>query len=143
MSNISVTLVGDTKLKERLQNMAERANNPAYAMKLIANAMRRDVMDHFDQERGPRGQWKDLKTSTWKWKTEHGYRNMLQNTGMLRRRCVPESGSDYAAVVNDLKYAGAQNYGDTNLPAREFLWISANALKGIMQLLQGYIVEGM
>lgn len=145
MSDIRVTLVGDDKVKRKLLEVAQRAKNPNYAMKLIANAMYRDVIGHFRDEKGESGTWKNLKPATWKWKEKHGYRQMLQNTGNLRRRNVPESGDDYAAVVNDIEYAKHQNYGDPagNLPAREFLWLSKQALQGILKLMQGYLMQGL
>ncbi len=142
---VSFKLVGDSAVKARLKEIAERAKNPGMAMALIANMMRKDVIDHFDKEKGESGSWEPLAESTRKWKAARGYSKMLQNTGFLRRSTVPESGRDFAKVVNAAPYARAQNDGveSRGLPARDFMYMSAAALKRATRLMANFIRQGL
>jgi len=142
-NGFSVTLVNDDKVKKQLQELSRRAKRPEEAMKLVANAMRRDVLQHFDAERGENGSWKDLKPATWKWKQAHGYTRKLQNTGQLRRNNTLISGNDWAGVENTLSYARTQNYGSNKVPAREFFWLSKQAMQHIVGLVKNYILGGL
>lgn len=124
--------------------IAKRAANPIEATKLISTMMHRDVLRHFGAIEGPEGeQWKPLKENTWKYKIKHGYYNILQNTGMLRRRNIPHNTSKSAIVTNDMAYAGTHQYGnpEKNVPARPFLWLSSNALEEIIRYMAKYLVR--
>ena len=138
-------LVGDEKFRAKISGLIKRVQNPTRAMEFISNAMRRDVLEHFDDESGPSGGWPDLKAATWAWKAKHGHTNMLQNTGNLRQRNMPDHTATIAKVVNDAAYAGAQNFGEPghNLPSRKFMWLSKGAMKNIIDLMRDYLMEGM
>lgn len=138
-----ITMVGDIEARRMISGIAERARRPALAMKVIADLMRRDVLDHFDAESGPDGSWPSLSPGAEAWKAAHGYYKMLQNTGNLRRGNFPEAGSDYAAVTNNVAYAGRHNAGLGGMPQREFMWLSPAALLRIKDLLGKFLAGGM
>jgi len=148
-NQITMTLVGADKIQKKLLELTERAKDPGKALKLVANAMRRDVLDHFDEERGSDGKWEKLSPATIAWKAAHGHSRPLQNTGNLRLSVMPESGQDFAKVVAGgvkAPYAIYQNYGGDvpgRPPAREFMWLSAKAAKGIFMLMRGWIMGGL
>ena len=145
MSDVSITLVGGDEVLKKFRALYDRAKNKEYAMKLVANAMQRDVKQHFEDEKSPTGKWKDLKPATWAWKTKHGKSWILRNSGDLWKGNLPEHDNETAKVVNRMEYAQPQNYGDSkrNLPAREFLWLSKAAMTNIIKLITAYIKGGM
>ena len=144
MSGQFVIKIDDKKALDMFTGISQRASNPIEANKIIADMMRKDVLNHFDRMAGGEDeQWVDLKPKTWEWKRKHGYRNILINTGELRKRNVAEAGKDFALVYNDMVYAKPMNNGDTskNIPARPFMWLSKFSLDRIVRVMANYIVR--
>lgn len=133
--------------------ISKRAANPIEANKIIANFMRKDVLDHFKQESDENGRWKDLKPETWIKKiygsnkslsgkgSGGGHTKMLQNSGTLRNRNIPFSSRTAAGIYNDVSYAVYHQEGTKNIPQRKFLWLSDSALTKILNYMAKYIVR--
>jgi len=139
----TVTLAGDKEFINKIRAIYDRAKNPTRAMQAVSNLMRRDVLKHFKDESDESGRWPDLKPATWKWKQAKGYSNMLQNTGDLRRNCLPDHTRNQAIVRNDLAYAGKQNSGKGSTPAREFMWLSKGVMEEIRYKMMSFIKDGI
>lgn len=133
--------INDEKARTLFTGISKRAADATEANKIIALKMRQDVLNHFRDEKGSDGAWKDLKPATWKSKLEHGHTKKLQNTGTLRMRNMPEAGKDYALVFNDLSYASTHQLGSKNVPQRDFLWLSKSMLNNIVKLMANYIIR--
>ena len=134
--------VNDKRAKKLLSDIVGRAKNKGLALRIIASKMHKDVLKHFDDEKGEKGKWKPLAESTKAWKKKHGYSKMLQNTGQLRRHNLPYTRGNKAIVENSLDYAKKQNMGKGKIPARDFLWLSKIALKDIVKYMTNYLVRG-
>ncbi len=136
--------VKDKEARSMLRNMIDRARNRDVALRYVASEMRNDVLNHFDTQEGEDGrQWPDLKPKTWEQKRKDGHYRMLVNSGNLRRRNVPWNDNDKAKVVNDMEYAEAQNFGNKNMPARTFMWLSDNRLRKIVRYMINYLAGGL
>ena len=107
--------------------------------------MQKDIFDHFKDEKGSTGGWKPLKPMTIKAKAKHGWSNPLQNTGRLRQSNYPSGGKDYAQILNDVGYAAPHQFGapSRNIPQREFLWTSPQALDKIGDMVLDYVAEAV
>lgn len=139
---ITFKMVGDKEFAKKIKDIASRCVDMSSIMKIVANKMRQDILKHFDDEQGSDSAWTDLKPMTWKWKLEHGYTNMLVNSGNLRKANLPISGKSWAGVYNNMSYAYTQNNGQGKVPAREFMWLSDDRMDYITKLISGYVVKG-
>ena len=86
----------------------------------------RDVIKHFQGERGPRGKWAALKSRQGK---------ILQDTGNLRNNFSPSNiennGKNEVIFFNPTPYADTHDSGDSsrNIPQREFMYLTKLAEK--------------
>ena len=125
-----------------LSGIVSRAKQPQKALKIISGMMRRNVMDHFKTESGPRGKWQALAPSTIAWKKKHKYKWILRNSGNLWRRNLPRNDNKKAWVENDVEYAAKHQFGKGRIPQREFMWLSKKALKYIVDYMKNYLTRG-
>ena len=134
--------IDDKRAKKLINDILGRAKNKEVALKLIATQMHRNVLKHFDEEKGSGGKWKALAPSTKKWKAKHGYSKPLQNTGQLRRRNFPLTETNKAIVENRVGYASTHQFGTNKVPKRDFLWLSTLEIKSIVNYMKNYLVRG-
>jgi len=131
--------------------------------KRISLLMRRDVIDHFDKERGPSGRWKALKKPRQR-KRDRVARlrrraagkksvkdKILQDTGTLKRSFVTDSDATHAkvAVGGDktnkksggrvVDYAIIHNEGLGDMEQREFMYMSKAVAKDIVKRILKHI----
>jgi phage gpG-like protein len=95
-----------------------------------------DVINHFEQERGPTGKWKAWSPAYRKYmqKRGKGGNKILQDTGRLRTGWQParyRTSREGITWFNPVEYAGAHDRGTRRLPKREFSWISRQAIEKI------------
>jgi phage gpG-like protein len=117
----------------------------------------KDVMDHFDKEKGPEGswqEWSDIYAAHMR-KIGRGNNKKLQFSGKLRQTFTPgsyRSNSDGIVFYNNAKtkggfpYAAAHNDGGSKSgrpPQREFMWLSDKGLKGIIGSIEDWLKEGI
>ena len=104
-----------------------------------------DVMDHYAKGEGPDGKWKPWSAAY----TSHmnsikkGGNNVLMDTGRMRNTTLfPFQGSGAAKdaiLINPAKtkakkpfpYAFAHNEGGSQLPKREFMWLSDKGMQKV------------
>jgi phage gpG-like protein len=119
----------------------------------------KDIVQHFDDEAGPKGRWKRRSAETQsryskifsgQWKTPTGFsrsefnpsNKVLQKTGLLRGSILPTNVTKVTAhsvrVFSPVKYSGAHDRGSKTLPQREFMWLTDGAkdtmMRAIMQM---------
>lgn len=147
----------DAEVRKFIQGVTEKLSDvrnvkPRF-MALLSSIVYRDVMDHFEQEKGPDGKWKPWS----KIYREHmrkigkGGNKTLQDTGRLRQSFLPKNHratKDGILWFNNAKtggfpYALAHDEGELGMPQREFMWLSDEAQDKISeQTLQFMLDEG-
>lgn len=137
------------KLKEKWKTIEERKNFGA----IISSVVFRDVMDHFDKERGPSGGWQAWSKSY----REHmskigkGGNRILQDTGRLRQSFTPDNFRAQSdgilfynnAKVNGFPYGLAHDQGGKKLPQRKFMWLSDKGMNSVVEVVNNWLVEGV
>lgn len=154
------TSLWDTFLKEVLG----RAARPIQLLRAAAEAFAfQDIIDHFRTETGPGGRWPARAQSTQfayamiqsgQWKAPRGYQSgsfnptnkLLQLTGFLRQSIVPQNitdvGRDGIKLFSTDPKSGAHDRGGTNLPQREFMWLSENVQQKMADAIAQMLLEG-
>lgn len=128
-----------TDLADRLAQIED--GNRKYGGLLSANVFR-DIMDHFEQQEGSEGKWKQWSF----WYTQQMEKNgkggnkILQDTGRLRQRFKPQNWRSVkngylwfnnAQTKSGFPYAAAHDEGGERLPKRDFMWLSDNTMEEI------------
>ncbi len=151
--------VDDAKAKAFFERMRKNAGNMQPAMGAIALEMHADVIDHFEKESGRDGKWTPLTDYTLQQRMKNrkggkGGTAILQDTGMLRMS-LTQAGSPYginkvtkntATVGTRVQYAALHQYSGTSqsgaqVPKREFLWMSDDAMDRVMNGLSRFIMN--
>lgn len=122
---------------------------------LLSAIVYKDVVTHFDEEKGPTGPWKQWSTF-YKAKMDEegkGGNKILQDTGRLRNNFKPQKVKKVSAGFmwfNDAQtkkgfpYAYAHETGGPQLPKRSFMWLSDNAMEQVeTQTLKFILDEGI
>lgn len=102
-------------------------------IELLEDAMTKN----FQEERGPKGPWKDVKPATWAQKSTN---KMLFESGKMVDSIDTEvdEGEDYVNinVTSDSNYLPYHHYGTMNIPMRRMLWLDDKALQNILHLIE-------
>lgn len=103
-----------------------------------------DLRSRFRKERAPDGRsWTPLSPVTIRDKQEKGYggQPILVRTGALRNsvRSKRLKQLRYQVASEGVKYAEQHQVGDRNLPARPFIGISRDAVRGVKGLIDKFI----
>lgn len=99
----------------------------------------RDVIQHFEQERGPDSTWKKSK------RAERDGGKTLQDTGNLRNGFLPSNveNKDKNSIVffNNVPYAAQHDLGENNMPQREFMYLTDDAQEDMLNIILDLIVD--
>ena len=126
-------------LDKNFKNIAKSDN--VYG-NLLASIVYRDVIEHFKDESGETSKWEkwsDSYDAAMK-KRGKGGNKILQDSGRLRNAFKPSnyksiSGGFFwfnnAKTKNDFAYAKGHDEGYGKLPKRQFMWLSAKAIRSI------------
>jgi len=139
--------------REILSKMKNRANILKTAFSIYGI---RDIVDHFDKERGPKGKWKKRSPITQmqyarlnkKHKKYNPSNKLLQLTGALRQSILPSNvkkiSKDEILVFSNVEYSAMHDLGSRkrNLPQREFMWLSKPAISRIQKTIMRIVAEG-
>ena len=120
--------------KQHFKQLEHNLRDPKIAMKIIEPMLRDDILDHFNEGRGPYGPWRQLKHRKGKPLIDKGMSGGLMGSIRTRR----ERGAAIAFTKNH--YASTHNfgarkgvYGKTKrgtpipfgtIPQREFMYLS-------------------
>lgn len=161
MAGEAIITADFTKWTAFLTMLRHKTANANKILKAVFNVFGfKDIMEHFDKERGPEGPWapwseayrqkregKILKSVT---RAElatirqagGGAPKILQLSGKTKQSIIPANVTDHGnsaiKVFALTEYSGQHDEGDPSkhLPKREFMWISEKAsdlmLKGIL-----------
>lgn len=131
----------------RLQRKTKEVKDGARQFaNILSPLVFKDVVDHFEEERGPKGRWKAWSKAY----AEHmerigkGGNKILQDTGRLRQGFTPSrfrTVSEGILWYNPVKYARRHDEGDGRAPARPFMWLGSEARESISQITLNYILE--
>ena len=141
MITAQVEPVSMRKLEKDLKRLVPEAQKKFF--KLAAVAIYKDVIGHFEKERGPDGKWKRFKWPDGKIRntrpTKRGGNKMLQDTGRLKGSIVPFVESGAAGARTNLEYAGFHNDGTSKIPKREFAYVD----DATMTKLEDYLAQAI
>lgn len=143
----------DAEARKFIRSMVSKAKNPGQHNKLVGAVSVKvfaDVIKHFKDERGPKGDWKGWSTTYTKHmqRIGRGNNNILQFNGRLRQSMVMGKPSNNGLMwFNNAKtkggypYAWGHDTGDGKLPQREFMWISKEAMTVIGNIVLDHIIK--
>lgn len=130
------------KLEKKTREVKDGARKFA---QLLSPVVYRDIIDHFEKERGPKGRWKAWS----KVYAEHmdrigkGGNKILQDTGRLRQAFTPSTFRNVSEGIlwyNPVSYARRHDEGDGRSPARPFMYLGTEAKADLSQLTLAYIL---
>jgi len=121
---------------------------------IISTSVYKDIMSHFDDERGPEGKWvkwSNVYADHLK-KIGRSGNKKLQFSGKLRQAFQPSSWRpesdgvlffNKALTKNGYDYARGHDEGDGKLPQRSFMWLSSKGLSSIIEQTQKWLSEDL
>lgn len=122
----AVTINGLDALRDRLDEIGERARNLEPVLSVAAEDLKTLVDDSFEGSRSPAGvRWQPLAPATVK-KRRQGSSKPLVDTGNLRNSINASSGPGRLSVGTNVPYAGFHQFGTGDIPARPFLPIAGS-----------------
>ena len=121
---------------------------------IISVVVFRDIIKHFEEEKGPEGKWAPWAASYRKQLERRGFsgNKLLQFNGRLRNSFTPEkwrktnAGPEWynpAQTKSGFPYAAHHDDGpsDGSKP-RKFMWLSDGALDDISKITLAYVLGG-
>lgn len=142
-------------LKNLYKKLSEIKDGKKKYVGLLSAIVFKDINLHFQQEMGSEGRWKDWSPTYQEHMESIGRsgNQILQFSGKLRQGFKPEKVKTSKNAImwfNDEKtkdgfpYAYAHDTGGPQLPKRDFMWLSDQAMNEISeQTLQFMIDEGI
>lgn len=157
-SEVTVAQFENKEVADFLQSLVKKTadvekQNKAY-VGLLSAIIFKDVISHFEQEKGSKGNWKKWSPTYQAHMNEigRGGNKILQFSGKLRQNFKPTDYKTSAKGItwfNDAKtksgfpYAAAHDNGGGKLPQRDFMWLSDKGLEQVsVQTLQYLMDEG-
>lgn len=134
-----IVIQGGEKLKKGLRDLMQKVKKPTTSFRKSSIIMERDVLDHFEDERGPFRKWRALSQTTLEMRRKSGSgAKILQDSGIGRASVGSGYSSKGATVGTNLNYMIQHQSGNKRrkpqLPKREWLWTSGKALKRIFNV---------
>ncbi len=149
----------DDKMTPKLQAIQDRVskikNGNETFLKLLSMIVVRDIDQHFKDESGPSGKWKDwspsyrdqlLKSGRKLSGKKNEIRKLLQASGNMRNALTPKNyrrTSSGAEWFNTMKYSRTHDQGDDgrNIPQRQFMWLSEDAIEKLSQQMINFALS--
>lgn len=132
------------KLEEKRKRVS---NADKQLLALLTSIAFRDVQDHFDNEQGsgePWAPWSEAYRAYMN-RIGKGSNNLLRDTGALRNAFAPATQQNMGEFqwINPLPYSATHNYGDKarNIPQREFMWMSNDALENAAEICLAFVLD--
>lgn len=135
--------IQDKAVNARLSKVISKVRNKLPFFKKTQIIMLRDIQKHFQEKKGSGGPWPPVSKPYALWKSKQGKspENILVFSGELRKSIVGRATNNEASVGTNIEYASRHQFGEGNLPKREFLWLSENARNQIMNELSKHIMD--
>ncbi len=117
---------------------------------IISAAVYKDLITHFEQERGPNGKWEPW-SKIWAERRQamgRGGGKILQLSGKLRQGIIPKNwrGTQEGVLFyNNVVYANAHDQGNKkkHLPQRQFMYLSKSGLQSVIDQTEKWLAEGL
>jgi phage gpG-like protein len=143
----------DKRIKKFLKSLESKNTKVSQAQKeytkRIAPIVFADIMDHFENEQGPKGQWaewSDIYASHMA-KIGKSGNNILQDTGRLRQSFLPTNSRKasngilwFNPAKTDTGFPYASHHDETAKTTRPFMWLSPNAMELIGEATLDFII---
>lgn len=152
---LQAAVLKSAALKKFLKSVSNKSKKVEQGRKdyasMISPIVYKDIIDHFQEERGPKGAWEKWSDSYKDAMMAKGKVNnkILQDTGRLRGGITPTNYKSIGAGIlwfnpqktkSGFPYAAAHDEGHGRLPRRQFMWLSNNAMKLIRKATFSYIL---
>lgn len=135
----------DKEWRDMLETINKNVKDPKPVLRAAFGTRGfKDIIDHFQAERGPDGMWAEWAEST---KAKRGNGKKLQDTGNLRQNFLPgnirDSGRDSIVFFNSTPYAATHDLGNSsrNIPQREFMYLSDKAQEDMLKIILDLVVK--
>ena len=138
---VSLKVTGLDKVIKRFDGMRKRAvkSQPFWGpASLLAF---KKVISHFEQEKGPKGRWKELSPVTIARRRGQSSKP-LQDTGRLKGSILNKAFNNKAIVFTNVKYAIFHDKGTKKIPQRKFMWIEDGFVKTLADKYGEFVVDG-
>ncbi|MCY0966139.1 phage virion morphogenesis protein [Parathalassolituus penaei] len=152
MINIAIT---DTspQILDVLNQLQQRAADTAPAMREIAGVLADGVEQAFADQADPATgkPWQPFSPAYLKRNPKRQGGQLLQASGQLATSIQSDYGRDYAAVGTNKIYAAIHQFGGlpgmapgpAAVPARPYLGLSPEGEQEIIEIVQGYLADGL
>jgi len=117
---IKVDIKGAKALNKMLLKKAKFLKKPKKFFASASVLLRKDILNHFKQEKSPTGKWKKSKRAI----KEHGKTLQKKRRLLQDIQSSAKYTSTYMEVGTNIEYAGKHNMGTDGMPKREFMWLS-------------------
>lgn len=152
MINISVT-DNSPQILDLLNQLRDRVADTQPAMREIAGVLADQVEQAFADQADPTTgkKWPAFSPDYLKRNPKRQGGQLLQASGQLATSIQSEYGRDYAAVGTNKIYAAIHQFGGlpgmapgpAAVPARPYLGLSPEGEQEIIEIVQGYLADGL
>lgn len=130
----------DKHWKGFIRTLDKNVKNPFPILKAaFATRGFRDVISHFNAEKGEKGKWKKSQRA----KREGG--KTLQDTGNLRGGFLPRNiakhGKNSIVFFNPVPYARKHDEGLDGLPQRDFMYLTDRAQEDMTKIILDLVIK--
>ncbi len=159
MAEVSVARFQDEEVRKFLRDLDKRTKDieggRGKVARMLGAIVYRDIIDHFEKEEGPDGDWAPWSDKYARFMERIGKSGnfILRDTGKMYNTMTPiKTGGNFKKTsagflwFNPLPYSGAHEYGSKakNIPSRSFMWLSDLAMREIEdQTLKFMLDEGV
>lgn len=148
---IRMKVVGLDKVQKSFAYRQSMLVNLKPLFTVIAAKAHRNVIDHFEKEKGPKRKWprwsrKNPKTGIRTFFSSRPYgrggNKILQDTGRLKGSVRFTGKRRQAEVFTNVKYAKFHQKGTKNMVKRPFMYIDRKTRKNIVNFMEGKLAKG-
>ena len=142
----------DKKVKAFMTRLGKNVKDQRKIAKVTSPIVFKDVIQHFEKEKGETGRWKPWSASYRKHMNAigKGGNKKLQDSGRLRQSFLLRNfrtTKDFIVWYNAAKtkkgfpYAAAHDRGGPQLPQRQFMWASKKAMNLMAKAILDQVVS--
>ena len=138
MQPVTISITNKAEIERYFKGLVKNIEGDSKTWNTIGLMGYKNVIKHFDDEKSPKGRWRELKKAR-----KRGGSKILQDTGTLRASVRSKSKRGQCKIFTNLSYAGVHQFGSRkkNIPARSYLWIDKKSRKMMAKRLARDIVS--
>ena len=142
-SFVSVDVIGSSSLANALNRLMKNVDDSSPALRDIGEHLLESTQDRMSDEVDPQGQaWEPLSVNTIEQKSLSSQSDkILRGYGTLADTLNYQLNGDQLLFGSNMEYAATHQFGrdKANIPAREFLGISADDESEILDILRSHL----